>query len=404
MPHSPSLHKIKLKPLNGGTSLFSKSFSYSFSMDIGWAMGDALPLWLDRILERFSSLGRLYGHGVMFSPLTSCWDDVQTRWIKAFEREVKKRHYRHITEHFGFMRAGKALDGCPLPVPFTPGSLKAGQNRIQLLASLAGEHCAIGLENLALAMGLQDVYDQPKFLRKLIQPLGLKSGCLLLDVHNLYCQIWNWQLNPEEIMKQYPLEYVRTIHVSGGSFAHTRADPSRPFRRDTHDGSVPDEIIQVLLPMALRLCPNVEIVVFERLGNTIRNDADVQEWREDFKKIRDVVLAFRSEKGRRLKDLEKKDKETKETEEREGKREWSTETFRKEMYNDPELESFQSKFITLLWELDDTDEIIKALKEDPKLKPFEEYINSFEPRCVETAALLVKKWGDFPEEEDDEEV
>jgi hypothetical protein len=27
----------------------------------------------------------------------------------------------HITEHFGFMTAGGALEGCPLPLPFTPG-------------------------------------------------------------------------------------------------------------------------------------------------------------------------------------------------------------------------------------------------------------------------------------------
>jgi hypothetical protein len=46
--------------------------------------------------------------------------------------------------------------------------------------------------------------------------------------------------------------------------AHTHSCASPPPRRDTHDGDVPPEIIDELLPLALRSCPNLGVVILER--------------------------------------------------------------------------------------------------------------------------------------------
>jgi len=164
----------------------------------------------------------------------------------------------------------------------------------------------VGLENLALAFGTIDVYTQGKFISELLEAV---DGVLLLDAHNLYCQIHNWNLDISEIMKTYPTHRVREVPISGGSWSYPTSSNQNPlnqqqemqantpkklpsvFRRDTHDNAVPSEALEVL-KVALQLCPNVEVVVFERLGNTILNDADIEEFREDFYKIKKVVDQF----------------------------------------------------------------------------------------------------------------
>lgn len=47
----------------------------------------------------------------------------------------------------------------------------------------------IGLENLALAFTASDVRDQGQFLDDLLAPF---DGFLVLDLHNLYCQLVNF--------------------------------------------------------------------------------------------------------------------------------------------------------------------------------------------------------------------
>lgn len=39
------------------------------------------------------------------------------------------------------------------------------------------------------------------------------------------------------------------------------------------------------------------------------------------------------------------------------------------------------------------DEIGARLRSDPRLVDYADWIETFEPRMIETAALLVKKWG-----------
>lgn len=39
------------------------------------------------------------------------------------------------------------------------------------------------------------------------------------------------------------------------------------------------------------------------------------------------------------------------------------------------------------------EEIVARLRSDPKLAEYADWIATFEPRMIETAALLVKKWG-----------
>eukprot|EP01090_Pellita_catalonica_P003577 TRINITY_DN13243_c0_g1_i1.p1 TRINITY_DN13243_c0_g1~~TRINITY_DN13243_c0_g1_i1.p1 ORF type:complete len:375 (-),score=68.10 TRINITY_DN13243_c0_g1_i1:53-1138(-) len=359
-------------------------------MDIGW--GRSLPRWAGELLDKYSSAGKLYGHGVCFSPLSSEFDERSQRWLENFKKEVKARRYRHITEHYGWMRAAGAQDGAPLPAPYTSTAVQIGQNRLQMLAAAAGKNVRIGLENLALAMNKTEAETHAAFLTDLIAPLE-EQGCLLLDIHNLYCQIHNFDLDPQSLLAKYPLTKVVAIHISGGSFSYPACDPKkRPFRRDTHDGMVPDYVMNTLLPLALRLCVNVEVVVYERLGFTMRTADDVKVWQADFMKIENIVKQYKRP-DRAFAVNDKLDNNNKNMPEGEEEAEEETEEMMVMPVEDEALRLYQEKLFTTLYDESDNDTILGLLLADPAISAFHDYIRSFDPRCLETASILVKKWG-----------
>jgi len=57
------------------------------------------------------------------------------------------------------------------------------------------------------------------------------------------------------------------------------------------------------------------------------------------------------------------------------------------------LAEFQAKLLELLDQDLSTDEIAESLRNDPALSDYHNYIASFEPRMIEVAAELTKKWG-----------
>lgn len=63
------------------------------------------------------------------------------------------------------------------------------------------------------------------------------------------------------------------------------------------------------------------------------------------------------------------------------------------MQEDDSLAAFQAALLELLDERLATDEMLRRLKTDAAFQPFQEYIASFQPRMVEVAAELVKKWS-----------
>lgn len=62
---------------------------------------------------------------------------------------------------------------------------------------------------------------------KLVMPF---CHFIILDLHNLYCQIHNFNIPFEEILTGYPLNKVREIHISGGSWEDAPNSPNHlPF-------------------------------------------------------------------------------------------------------------------------------------------------------------------------------
>lgn len=239
--------------------------------------------WCVELIDRYSSAHALIGHGITLSALSAKLSPRQEGWFSSAREEFNRRNYGHSSEHFGFSEAGPIAHGAPLAVPMNATSLRHGKEMMRRFAEAA--QCPVGLENLAFAFGMDDVKRQGDFINDLISTV---DGFLLLDLHNIYCQIENFGVDALQLLNSYPLERVREIHLSGGSWSPSESGNRVAVRRDTHDDAVPQEVF-TLSTAALKLCPNVEFVIMERLGHTMYDVSQQVEFREDFETMREIL-------------------------------------------------------------------------------------------------------------------
>lgn len=240
------------------------------------------PPWLCDLLDFYAGNDRLIGHGVYYSLFEAKWTDRQEIWLEKLKKEVCKRKYNHITEHFGFMNTENYHQGVPLPVPLHPKILEIGKDRLNRLQDAV--QLPVGVENLAFSFSVEEVKEQGIFLDKLIEEM---EGFLILDLHNIYCQACNFGVEMQEIIGSYPLHKVKEIHLSGGSWQNS-VYRKKPVRRDTHDDAIPEELFAVL-PSVLSQCSNLDYVIVERLGHTINTEDLKQNFLDDFIKVKTIV-------------------------------------------------------------------------------------------------------------------
>ncbi|MBP9092271.1 DUF692 family protein [bacterium] len=261
---------------SGKVEALEWSFDFSFNGVIAEQSCNVL-------LDNFSSAGALTGHGVELSPLSAKFSKRQSEWLAHAREEFQARKYTHASEHFGFAEAGVIERGAPLAVPMNEQSLRVGKEMMKRFANAT--QCPVGLENLAFAFCLDDVKRQGDFIDQLISEV---DGFLLLDLHNIFCQVANFNMSELELLNLYPLSKVRELHLSGGSWSRSISGARLAVRRDTHDDAVPQEVFN-LTALALKLCPNVEFVILERLGYTMMEPEQQQEFRDDFDTIRELL-------------------------------------------------------------------------------------------------------------------
>lgn len=251
-----------------------------------WA--EQVPDWFSELLTTYSAENRLLGHGVYFSLLSGRWTPEQQQWLEQVRQVVARYPLAHLTEHFGFFTGQNFHSGAPLPVPYTPATLRLGQDRLSRIFEAC--RCPVGLENLAFAYSLEEVKRHGEFLGRLLEPV---NGFLILDLHNLYCQIHNFSVSYKELIGLYPLERVREIHISGGSWEDSVLAPGRQIRRDTHDEGVPEEVFR-LLELTMPQCPRLKYVVLEQLGPSLKTEESRTRFRHDFGRMEGVVHRHRT--------------------------------------------------------------------------------------------------------------
>ncbi|RBL88330.1 hypothetical protein DF182_17195 [Chitinophaga flava] len=242
-----------------------------------------VPSWFEELLTAYSQENRLIGHGVFFSLFSGKWLPEQESWLKHLRKVSNDFHFDHVTEHFGFMTGKDFHHGAPLNIPYTTATLDIGRDRLKRICEACS--CPVGLENLAFSYSPEEVKKHGAFLDQLLEPV---NGFIILDLHNLYCQVHNFNLSFDDISMLYPLHRVREIHISGGSWENSIATPGRNIRRDTHDDAVPEEVF-AYLEKAIDLCPHLKYVVMEQLGTGLYTDASKIAFRNDFLRMDDII-------------------------------------------------------------------------------------------------------------------
>lgn len=321
------------------------------------------PDWLSGLLNFYAENSRLIGHGVYYSLFDARWTQRQESWLEKLKQEVHKRKYNHITEHFGFMNTENFHQGVPLPVSLHSKTLQIGKDRLYRLQEAVD--VPVGIENLAFSFSVDDVKEQGIFLDQLVEDT---NGFLILDLHNIYCQSWNFEVEMKDIISLYPLHKVREIHLSGGSWQES-VYGKKQIRRDTHDDRIPEEIL-LILPYVISQCPHLEYIIIERLGHTIKTEQQKKVFFDDFKKVKTVI------ENSDFKPKVKNNQIKKETE------------FPEKPLEDPVLFEEQTRLTKLLF---DSSEI-----NDIKKEPFQYFkTENWDSEMILTAQNIIKKWNPY---------
>lgn len=197
---------------------------------------------------------QVLAHSTQFSLFDPNFD--VHNWLKKCTSNLSGKSISFMSVHFGMNRFGDYRLWTFLPIQPSEKQILMAADRLKLISDHFG--CHVGVENLALALSTEDVFRQIDSLEKLIK----YSDCrILLDLHNLFCQSQNYSIDFDELVSRYPLEKVLEIHMSGGSDFRTTAS-HQEFRRDTHDGPLPHELIDVYKKNSLKL-NNLQWIIYE---------------------------------------------------------------------------------------------------------------------------------------------
>lgn len=260
-----------------------EAIEWSFDALFHW---NEVPAWFRDLLRIFADAGRLTGHGIFFSIFSARWSEKQDLWLEQLRQLNRELPFDHVSEHFGFMSGRNFHHGAPLSVPLTVSTLAIGRDRLLRIQDAC--QCPVGLENLAFAFSPEDVKQHGAFLEQLLEPV---DGFIILDLHNLYCQIKNFDCGFESLLHSYPLHRVREIHISGGSWEPSSTIPARTIRRDTHDDAVPEEVFE-MLAKTIPHCPALKYICMEQLGIGLQSHAQQERFRSDYLRICEIVQQY----------------------------------------------------------------------------------------------------------------
>ena len=163
--------------------------------------------------------------------------------------------YPWISDHLSFAQvegpdqAGSA--GIALPAPYDHNVLSLVADRVANVMARTGTPFL--LENPARYISYPDEeLTEPEFLNCVCQ----RTGCgLLLDLHNLYCNSINLDLDAYAWLAEVDLNNVVEIHIAGGTMIGD-------IYADSHAGACPEEV-WALLDHVMPHTPNLRGITFE---------------------------------------------------------------------------------------------------------------------------------------------
>jgi uncharacterized protein (UPF0276 family) len=202
-----------------------------------------LPIVVHGVELSIGSVGRWNSHYVtMLEQLHAIW---------PFRWHSEHLHFQTIDRNDG---RGETDIGVPLPLPLT-------QETVALVGARAAKLSAMFdvpflIENNSHYMGELPQDDGICSESELLNRIAMRGGCgVLLDLHNLHCNVINNGVDAEAELAALDLDLVGEIHIAGGTWADG-------FYMDSHDGRVPEPVWD-MLDQVLPQCPNVGGLVYE---------------------------------------------------------------------------------------------------------------------------------------------
>jgi uncharacterized protein (UPF0276 family) len=168
------------------------------------------------------------------------------------------------SEHLAFVRGGGYEIGHLAAPPRNLRTAEGAVANVERVRKIVGQ--APALENVATLVAPPDSsMEEADWVTAV---LTQSHGELLLDLHNLYANALNFEHDPHECLKRFPLARVRLVHISGGEWIDCpSAGRPNSARRllDDHVHDVPEEVFLMLTEVAER-CPQPLTVIIERDG------------------------------------------------------------------------------------------------------------------------------------------
>jgi len=165
----------------------------------------------------------------------------------------------HWSEHVAFVRAGGFDIGHLAAAPYGPETLEGALCNVDRARRVVGR--LPHLENIATSIRPPgSVWTEEQFIGEVV-----RGTCapLLLDLHNLYANAWNFGRDPFALLRAMPLEHVRSVHLSGGRIVRDAAGVARLVDDHLHD---PPDMVYELLQVVAEHTPRGLTVILERDG------------------------------------------------------------------------------------------------------------------------------------------
>jgi len=145
---------------------------------------------------------------------------VPSKLVDSMARLVEWLEPVSWSEHLAFVRGGGTEIGHLAAPVRDQRSVEASIKNINYVSSIVG--CKPEVENIAaLFMPPGSTLSESQWLSLVARESG---AALLLDLHNVHANAYNFGFDEGIFIKQIPLETVRIVHLAGGKFISNESD------------------------------------------------------------------------------------------------------------------------------------------------------------------------------------
>ena len=215
--------------------------------------GKVNPRLLDDLDELAGGTDLTY-HGIGLSlGSTGGWNEDYLRLLDTF---LDWRTPRWHSEHLGFCLVDGSFLGTMPALPATHEALELVVDRATEMRRRYGLEFL--LEHVASPLERPSEMSLASFLNTIAEETGSR---LLLDLHNLECDVDNGQLDLDDFVDELEWSHVGEIHLAGGVW-------HQGYHLDVHSGLVAPSTSR-RLDVALERADRLELVLFEVLAEAV---------------------------------------------------------------------------------------------------------------------------------------